>query len=142
MQSNGWKARLNIGLALWITAYAHQKIAADVSNTPEGMLIYHGSAALFDLMALVISAHLLAGRLSDDMQSLCLIAIFVNSAGWFLYMAYAPPRCYQIALLGVNYGQCLRLLIGDSYDDYRVRAGVVYRDFLLRSHIYTKKEKS
>ena len=87
--------------------------------------MYHGGAALFDFVTLVISAHLLVGRLSDEMQSLCLIAMCVNAVGWILYLAWIPALVYNSALIGVSHVQYLRLLLGDHNGVDSIRSHMV-----------------
>lgn len=107
---NKWSYRLFVGLALWLAALTHQKICVDVANTPAGMFLYHGAAALFDFATLVVSAHALEGRLSDDLQALCFASMIVNFLGFLAYMAYAPAIVYNNAIWGlcvVQYGRLL-----------------------------------
>ena len=125
MDRNSVTARLIICLALWFSGVAHLNLVGQVENTPEGMLIYHGSAALVDLLLLVCMSSALKGRLVDDMEILCLVSIVTNSVGWILYMAYSSPIVYNNILLGVSCAQYLRLLLGDSYANYRTRTYLV-----------------
>ncbi len=116
-----WKARLMFGFALWLAGVAHHNLAADVSNTPVGMFIYHGSAAATDFLLLICASFALSGRLSDDMQNLCLLSMTVNFCGWLLYLAYAPPNSYNNAILGVTYVQFARLIPIGPYGFDRAR---------------------
>lgn len=109
--ARSWKARLLYGCALWAADIVHHNLVAGVSNTPEGMLIYHGSAAATDFLLLVCAAHHLKGRLSTDMQMLCWFSMVANFCGWLLYLAYAPPLTYDIAIKVLGYGQFLRLIL-------------------------------
>lgn len=115
-----WKARLLYGCALWSTGIVHHNLVLDVSNTPEGMLIYHGLAAATDFLLLVCAAHLLSGHLSRDMQNLSYVSMVVNFAGWLLYLAYAPPDSYDIAIRLVTYVQFARLITVGPYGIDRV----------------------
>ena len=112
-----WKARLLYACTLWLTGVVHHNLVCDVSNTPAGMLVYHGLAAGTDFLLLVLAAHLLRGRLSNDMQTLCWISMVVNFAGWLLYLAYAPPITYNYAIGILGYVQLLRLLPVGIYAD-------------------------
>lgn len=137
--SNKWNVRLFVGLAIWLAASAHQKICADVANTPEGMFLYHGAAALFDFATLVVSAYTLKGRLSDDLQALCFASMVINCIGWILYLAWIMPSVYNSAVLGVGSVQYIRLLLGDLYDDHSLRSDLVFRRDHGRSEFHTKK---
>lgn len=59
------------------------------------MFAYHGSAALCDLFLLACSAKFFKGRLSIDMQILCLLCILVNGFGYFAYRYYWPAASLQ-----------------------------------------------
>lgn len=137
--SNHFSARLFVGLAIWLAASTHQKICVDVANTPAGMLIYHGAAMLFDFATLVVSAHALQGRLSDDMQTLCLVSMVVNFCGWIAYLAYAPPVTYNYAIGVLGYVQYIRLLLGDSYDANRLGNYLVRRRDISRPQLRSKE---
>lgn len=136
---NKWSYRLFVGLALWLAALTHQKICVDVANTPAGMFLYHGAAALFDFATLVVSAHALEGQLSDDMQTLCLVSMVVNFAGFILYMAWLPPFSYDIAIMGVGYVQYIRLFMGDSYVFSRLGYYLVHRRDSSRPQLRSKE---
>lgn len=125
--SNKWSTRLFVGLALWLAALVHQKTCINVANTPAGMFLYHGAAALFDFATLAVSAHVLEGQLSDDMQTLCLVSMLVNFCGWIAYLAYTPPITYNYAIGVLGYVQYARLFLGDSYDANRLGNYLVRR---------------
>ncbi len=112
---NTLSARLFVGFALWFCSVVHHALVIDVANTPAGMLAYHGAALMFDYATLVVSATLLTGRLGDDMQILCLMAMIVNFVGWILYLAYAPPVPYNYAIGVLGYVQWARLILGDHH---------------------------
>lgn len=130
MIHNSWKARLCFGLVMWASGACHHALVAGVSNTPQGMLMYHSTAALVDLMLLCCAPSVLYGRLADDMQNTCMLSIAINAAGWFLYLAYAPPNSYNLAIEVLGYVQYARLFITGfhGFD----RAG----GFILRGHAF------
>lgn len=117
---NGWKARLLFGCAIWLADISHHNLVLNVSNTPEGMLVYHGSAALFDLALLICASSVLYGRLADDMQRLCWLSMAVNATGWFLYLAWQTPNFYNSAIEVLGYVQLARLLTMGLYGIDRV----------------------
>lgn len=109
MTRNSWKARLLYGLVLWFSGAAHHEIVQNVSNTPEGMFVFHMSAAATDYMLLMCASSVLCGRLVDDMQCMCFMSMAINALGWVLYMAYAPPVYFEMAIGVLGYVQYARL---------------------------------
>lgn len=95
---------------------AHEFSTSGLPNSPAGMLTFHGSAALCDLILLYAVPVFLADRLCDDMQALCIASMVVNFVGWILYMAYAPPIFYNVISWVVAYVQWGRLLLVDRDD--------------------------
>jgi hypothetical protein len=128
MICNGWKARLLYGFALWSTGIAHQALVCNVSNTPEGMLIYHWTAMMVDYALLAFASFILYGRLSKFMQYSCLASMIVNFAGWVLYLAYAPPVTYNYAIGIISYVQYTILFTMGLYGTDRVG------EYLFRGH--------
>ncbi len=124
MTLNSWQARLTFGLALWVANIVHHDLVAGVENTPEGMFLYHFSAAATDFMLLVSASSALTGRLCDDLETLCLVSMVVNFLGFLAYMAYAPPITYNYAIGVLGYVQYARLLLVDRYGIDRVGSGV------------------
>lgn len=115
MIRNSFKARLVYGLVLYLAGAAHHEIVQGVSNTPQGMLVYHASAAATDFLLLVCASSVLKRRLLDDMQVLCLLSMIVNFAGWLLYMAWTPPTYYNTSIEVLTYVQYARLFTMDLY---------------------------
>jgi hypothetical protein len=79
-----------------------------------GMLLFHTSAALFDWILFRITGHVLAGKLCDHMQALCIASMIGNALGWERYMAYAPPFLYNSFMWGLACAQLIRLGFGDD----------------------------
>lgn len=116
MKPNSWQARLMFAVALWFANAVHRELVAGVSNTPLGMLAYHGSAALFDMVLLTGAPSVLSGRLCDDIQALCLASMVINFLGWIAYLAYAPPSLYNWMIWSCGYVQWARLIFVDRHD--------------------------
>lgn len=112
---NAWRSRLLAGLLILLAMRLHAVALADVANTPGGMLLYHGSAAVVDLLLLISAPWLLSGRLCDDMQAMNLASIIANFAGWIAYLAYTPPVFYDTFMQGLTYVQFIRLFIVDRH---------------------------
>jgi len=110
---------------------------ADVENTSAGMLLFHGSAALADLLLIYAIPAIVVGRLCDDMQTLCLVSIIVNFLGWIAYMAYAPPSIFNAMSWGLCYVQLARLFIPGGSDADRIGHYLVWRpDFMGPRHYF------
>ncbi len=110
MSRNSWQARLVFGLVLWLSGLAHSAIIGSVSNTPQGMFIYHLSAAATDYMLLASAPFFLFGRISDDLQVLCLFSMIANMVGWWFYMSWLSPSTYNYSILIIGYIQYARLI--------------------------------
>lgn len=108
-----------MALFLWLAAWTHAQVFAHAANTPWGMFTYHGGAALFDLLALVVCSYGLQGRLSNVMQTTCFVSMIINFLGWIAYILYAPPTAYNAAISGVSLVQlALLLFVGRYGSDY------------------------
>jgi hypothetical protein len=100
-----------------LTTYGHGWATRLLPNTPVDMLLFHGSAALVDLLLLYLAPAVLKGRLCADSQKLLFVSIVGNATGWLLYMAYVSPIFYNVFMVGVTYAQLLRLFIPDRHAD-------------------------
>lgn len=114
---NGWRSRLKLALLMALVMWLHSLVMADVPNTDEGMAMFHGSAAALDFAILWCAPRFTAGRLCDDMQTLCLVSVIANYVGWIAYTAYAPPIFYNTFMWGLSYVQFGRLLLVDRHAD-------------------------
>ena len=114
---NSWRARAVAALFMLLTTYGHGWATRLLPNTPVDMLLFHGSAALLDLLLLFVTPAVLRGRLYVDSQRLLLASIVGNFAGWLLYMAYVSPMIYNTYMVALTYAQLLRLLIPDRHAD-------------------------
>lgn len=141
---NTWRHRLLVGLLFWLIFRFYLVITEPLPNSSVGMFVFHIGAAFIDFMLLICANHLLNGKLSDDMQTLCYVSIVFNFLGWILYMAYAPPIFYN-GLMGVlSYVQYLRLIMGDRHVDFArlLGNGVVRSNNLSRPKLHTEKAES
>lgn len=111
---NGWRSRILTGAIFGASMGIHSMSTAHVSNTDGGMLVFHGSAALFDLFLFYMVPVFLSGQISLDMETLCIVSIVANFVGWISYMAYASPIYYNTFMWGLTYVQAIRLLILDD----------------------------
>ncbi len=114
-----WRSRIATGVLFYAVMMMHELSTSSLPNTPAGMLMFHGSAALVDLILLCAVPVLLTGRLCDDLETLCLVSMVVNFLGFLAYLAYAPPAFFNWFMWGLAYVQWGRLLLVDGDDaDY------------------------
>lgn len=122
---NGWMSRITTALAFSLLQWIHSFI--DVSNTPQGLLIYHGSSALFDLVAIFIVSELLTGQLARDLCTLTLASIGINGLGWAGYLLYLDPIWYDSALTSLIMVSYLRLFVTRGGDAIGNHGGGIFR---------------
>lgn len=74
-------------------------------------LMYYGSAALLDLLIVVITSGINpVPKMVLSLQRLCLFSILLNLLGWVLWLLYLPPWPYDLAFVAV-YAWALYILI-------------------------------
>lgn len=129
LASGKWHDRAIAAAIICLVQYTHQRCLAGVDNTPAAMLLYHGSAALADFLVIAVAAHCLKGQISQDIQSLNLIAMAVNCFGWIAYLAYAQPTAYNTAIGVLGYVQMVRLIWPGRHDPDYLRLNLVLRDY-------------
>jgi hypothetical protein len=130
---NSWRSRLQLGGLIWFAFQVHSFSTSSLPNTPEGMLVFHGSAALADWLLLRTFPLFTEGSLCDDMEMLCYISIVANLLGWIAYLAYAPPVFYNTFMWGHSCVQAIRLLLVDGGDAHSYRASLVRRPYFGRA---------
>lgn len=135
----GWRARLLMVLCIALAAAGHAYAMRGMPNSPAGMLVFHGSAALLDLALLCSVPALLHGHVARDTQALMLASIIGNAVGWVLYMAYVSPVYYNVFMWGLSGTQLVRLLMvaDDGLDHLGVR--LVRRGNRNSYHMHTRK---
>ena len=114
---NSWRARGIAASLMLLATYGHGWATRLLPNDPVDMLLFHGSAALVDLLLLYLAPAVLSGRLCVDSQKLLLASIVGNGAGWLLYMTYAPPFIYNVYMVALTYAQLMRLIYPDRHAD-------------------------
>jgi len=123
---NPWRYRLAAGLLIYAVMQAHAFAMENVPNSPGGMLLFHGSAALCDLMLIYCLPWFVSGELCLHLESSCSVSMICNAIGWFLYLAYAPPSIYNTLMWSITYLQWGRLLMADSDDPDSVGCNMVF----------------
>ena len=112
-----WRSRLGMGLLIAVFMAIHDSATETLPNTPEAMLLFHGSAALLDWLLLWIAPRLLSGPLCDRTQWLLLYSIVGNATGWALYMSYASPIYYNVSMWALTIVQFGVLIMPTRHDD-------------------------
>ncbi len=91
-------ARRLIGATFLLVTLGHEFFLSEL----EGMM-YHGSAALFDLAIIMIIGEIRPVRkLVLYLQGICLASILTNLMGWIAWSLYLEPDVYNNAM-GVLY---------------------------------------
>lgn len=113
---NPFAIRFQVWLGMALALAAHAFATDSAPNTPEGMLVYHGSGALMDWLLGMVVMTALVGKRATIMRNLILAAICTNFAGWLLYMTYVSPIYYNVAMWGLTCAQCAVLFFPDRND--------------------------
>lgn len=91
-------ARRFVGYVIVITEVLHYVLF----NELEG-LIYYGSAALFDLLAIILIVNLaIPSALAKQMLYISGVSIVFNYIGWSLWLTYMPPTIYNWSFIVLN----------------------------------------
>jgi hypothetical protein len=114
---NTIRARAFAALSIWAIQTIHANLLSGVENTPVGMLTYHLSASVCDLLVILFSRSFLSSRLLLEVQTVNLASIVANGAGWLLYMSYHPPAMYNLMIAALGFLQWAILLFRGRYDD-------------------------
>lgn len=139
MKLNGLSARLLAGLVLFLIPIAHHEIFGGVPNSPVGMLVHHGTAALADFFLMLSAGLILSGELCEDMEMLCLASITANFLGWIFYLSYFPPTIYTSFIAGIGYMQYIVLLLVDKDDAGTIGDRVVYQHNSVCQKLHTQE---
>lgn len=138
-----WPGRFTAILFMVILDKAHSVAFGHPQNTPLGVTVYCGTAALFSAAAVVFYSHALQGCLAYDMQRLALCAIFLNASSWIFYMAQESPSIINFLMKMVTYGMFLRVCwINDDDTDYGGWRDLLRRCNSGRQQLHTKAANS
>jgi hypothetical protein len=80
----------------------------DVDHYPA--IIYYGTAATCDLLAIILLSHLPANRFTTDLQLINAASLATNTVGYFMWLCYLSPIYYNSAMLAVLCAQAVRFL--------------------------------
>ncbi len=66
-------------------------------------LMYYGSAALFDLLAIILIVNLaIPTVLAKQILYISIVSIVLNYIGWTLWLTYMPPTLYNWSFVVLN----------------------------------------
>jgi len=117
MSQNTRRERLYVFLAMSLLQVAHQYLFGDLPNTDEGMLLYHGAAALADFYLIYVASEFLTGELGLQIQCLSLASMVTNAFGYFAYVQYVSHWFYDLTMWGVSGVLIIKLLWIPSHVD-------------------------
>jgi len=110
-----WRGRLAMLALIGGAIGLHSFLMADIPNSPQGMLMFHGSAAGLDLLLLFCARFFLQPEMTTDIEVLFFLSILVNFFGWLAYIAYAPPIYYNSSMWALTVITAVRLLTKGDY---------------------------
>ena len=98
-------------------------------------LMYYGSAALFDLLAIILIANLaIPSVLAKQVLYISVISIIFNYFGWVLWLTYMPPTLYNGSFIVLNLCTIICLIRRES--GHGRHTGDSNRDSIVYSHNY------
>jgi hypothetical protein len=81
-------------------SYASLTFMHEVFISKFTSLPYYSTAAIFDLMSMILMSHVKpVNNLIVKLSVLCVISIVLNFYGWLIYMLYFDPITYNIAFM-------------------------------------------
>lgn len=76
----------------------HELLLSDLDG-----LQYYGSAALFDLLIIVLTSGINpVPQMVLSLHRICFVSILANMAGWVIWFFYFPPLIYDLAFVAIN----------------------------------------
>lgn len=101
-------------------------------NELEG-LMYYGSAALFDLLAIILIVNFsIPTALAKQMLLISSVSIVFNYIGWALWLTYMPPTLYNGSFIVLNLCTIICLIRREPWHGRQMgnNSGnsIVYRD--------------
>ncbi len=112
MQRSDWIGRLLCGAGIFGLGWLHAYFFGNPEGTRAGVAVYVCTAALANAIDIVLSAGLMRGKASYDMQRLAYCAIVVNFLSFIAFTAKNSPlvSALNMAITVISYAQLVRLL--------------------------------
>lgn len=103
--------------AIAAMVFASLSVVHDIAFSDLNGLAYYGSAALFDLIVILILNFTPLTKLSIRLQLISSVSISLNFIGWIMWTLYLPPDAYNAAFIVLYLVSALALIIGSGGDD-------------------------
>lgn len=110
MRPADWIGRLIYACIVFGITHVHNEYFGDVESSIVGVAIYVCTAAVCNLVAVLLAVDLLRGKASYDMQRLAYCAIVVNFLSFIAYSAEISPIVFNTTITVLSYVQLARLL--------------------------------
>lgn len=100
-----------------VACFVGLSVAHDVFLSNLDGLPYYGSAALFDLTTIMLTAYLRPiPQIVPRLHIVCLASIIMNCFGWVLWMLYFPPIVYNQSFIALYFAAIVAILWEDHID--------------------------
>lgn len=144
MRPADWIGRLIYASIVFGITQVHSEYFGNVENSITGVAIYVCTAAVCNLVAVLLATDLLRGKASYDMQRLAYCAIVVNFLSFILYSAKISPVVLNLTITVISYVQLARLIWPSNGDpSYHHRRFGFFRFAALQGkNIHLEAEKS
>lgn len=103
--------------AIAALVFASFSVVHDIAFSDLDGLAYYGSAALFDLIVILILNFTPVTKLSIRLQLISAVSISLNFIGWIMWTLYLPPDAYNAAFIVLYSVGAFTLIIGSGGDD-------------------------
>lgn len=144
MRAADWIGRALYAAIIFGVTQLHGEFFGRVENSVTGVAIYVCTAAICNLVAVLLAPYLLRGKASYDMQRLAYCAIVVNFLSFILYSAKISPVVLNTTITVISYVQLARLIWpSNGYPSYHHRRFGFFRFAALQGkNLHLETEKS
>lgn len=110
MRAADWIGRALYAAIIFGITQLHGVFFGSPENSIIGVAVYVCTAAVCNLVAVILAPELLRGKASYDMQRLAYCAIVVNFLSFILYSAKISPVVLNTTITVISYVQLARLI--------------------------------
>src|SRR5690349_8033670 len=103
MRAADWIGRIIYACIVFGITHVHAEFFGHVENSITGVAIYVCTAAICNLVAVLLASDLIRGKASYDMQRLAYCAIVVNFLSFILYSAKISPALLNLTITVISY---------------------------------------
>lgn len=87
--------RFYIALVYFLSVFVHDLFFSSTTG-----IVYYGSAAMFDLLAIIIISNIQPiSKTTIAITNICFLSIVLNLIGWLIWFLYWPPLPYNAAFI-------------------------------------------